>query len=202
MSIFGDKSFWANFWKRVKTNTVYRGKVREVLMSREASNINFNLLGIRISGTIFPDIANDIAGDKPTRSVVVRDSFDDGAAAIYDPKTNTMEVGTDPVNSRIWKGYVIHEAVHAWIDKSKLRPLFVDNEAVAYIAQAIYYRRVGVGRSRFTTPAYLSARDIGNLIIRGQTPTDKLITKLKSDILASPTYSHLTPTTIHEANDG
>ena len=194
--------FISDFIKRVRTNLTYRGKVRDVLMSREAANINFTVLGINIRGTIFPDIANDISGDKPTRWVVVRQGFDNGAAAIYDPKTNTMEVGTDAINSRIWKGYVIHEAVHAWIDKSKLKPLFVDNEAVAYIAQAIYYRRVGVARSRFTTPAYLAARDVGNLIINGKNPPDALITRLKTAILSSPTYSHLTPTTVHEANDG
>jgi len=194
--------FFGEFIKRVKTNLAYRAKVRNVLLSREAANINFNVLGINIRGTIFPDIAGDLTGEKPTRFVVVRENFDNGAAAQYDPATNTMEVGLDAVNSRIWKGIVIHEAVHAWIDKSRLKPLFVDNEAVAYIAQAIYYRRVGVSRSRFTTPAYLSARDVGNLIIRGQKPADALIAKLKSDILASPTYSHITPTTVHEANDG
>jgi hypothetical protein len=195
-------SILSEFWKRLKTNLAYRAKVRDVLMSREAANINFTALGIKISGTIFPDIANDITGDKPTRSVVVRESFEGGAAALYDPATNTMEVGLDAVNSRIWKGIVIHEAVHAWIDKSKLRPLFVDNEAVAYIAQAIYYRRVGVGRSRFTTPSYLAARDVGNFIINGKAPPDAALVKLKNAILASPTYSHITPTTIHDANDG
>ena len=194
--------FISDFIKRVRTNLTYRGKVRDVLMSREAANINFTVLGINIRGTIFPDIANDISGDKPTRRVVVRQGFDNGAAATYNPKTNTMEVGTDAINSRIWKGYVIHEAVHAWIDKSKLKPLFVDNEAVAYIAQAIYYRRVGVARHRFTTPAYLAARDVGNLIINGQNPPTALITRLKTAILSSPTYSHLTPTMVHDANDG
>ncbi len=171
------------------------------MLSREAANINFTAFGVTIRGTVFADIAGDLHGDKATRSVVVNKDYNDGGAAYY-RETNTLEVGLDAVNSRLWKGYIIHEAVHAWIDKSKLRPLMVDNEALAYIAQAIYYRRVGVSRSRFSTPSYLSARNIGNYYINGQIPPDGLFTKLKTDILSSPTYSHLTLTTRDEANDG
>jgi hypothetical protein len=201
MSIFGDKTFWAGFMKRVRNNAKYREKVRSVLLSREAANINFTALGITIRGTIFADIAGDMIADKATRHVRVNNDYDDGGAAYY-RETNTMEVGLDAVNSRIWKGYVVHEAVHAWIDKAKLKPMMVDNEAVAYIAQAIFYRRVGVGRQRFSTPHYLSARNVGNYFINGQKPPDALFTKLKADILSSRTYSHLTLTTVDEANDG
>src|SRR5215213_7473223 len=193
--------FISDFLKRAKTNVAYRGKVRDVLLSREAANINFTALGIIIRGTIFADIAGDLADDKATRHVRVNNDYNDGGAAYY-RETNTMEVGLDAVNSRMWKGYVVHEAVHAWIDKAKLKPMMVDNEAVAYIAQAIYYRRVGVSRSRFSTPSYLSARNVGNYFINGQTPPAVLFTKLKTDILASPTYSHLTLTTVDNANDG
>jgi hypothetical protein len=114
-----------------------------------------------------------------------------------------MEVGLNASNSRIWKGFVIHEAVHAWIDKSKLSPLSVDNEAVSYIAQAIYYRRVGVARSRFSNPIYLQARDVGNTIINGQTPTATALQNLKNTILANPAYSSdMTATTVDTMNDG
>ena len=195
-------SFLSDFWKAVKTNITYQGKVRTVLMSREASNINFTAFGINIRGTIFPDIAEDFTGEKKTRTLVVKEKFEEGVAALYYKATNTMEVGLDAVNSRMWKGYVIHEAVHAWIDKSKLRPLRVENEAIAYIAQAVYYRRVGMSRSRFSSDIYLTARDIGNTIIRGQTPPDSLLTKLKNVILASPTYGHLTATMVDTGNDG
>ena len=196
MSIFSD------FWKAVKTNIKYQGKVRAVLMSREAANINFTAFGINIRGTIFPDIAEDFTGDKKNRTLVVNEKFEEGVAALYYKATNTMEVGLDAVNSRMWKGYVIHEAVHAWIDKSKLRPLRVENEAIAYIAQAVYYRRVGMGRSRFSSDIYLTARDIGNSIIRGQTPPDTLLNKLKTVILANPTYGHLTADMVDNGNDG
>ena len=196
MSIFSD------FWKAVKTNITYQGKVRNVLLSREAANINFTAFGINIRGTIFPDIAEDFTGEKKSRTLVVKDKFEEGVAALYYKATNTMEVGLDAVNSRMWKGYVIHEAVHAWIDKSKLRPLRVENEAIAYIAQAVYYRRVGMGRSRFSSDIYLTARDIGNAIIRGQNPPDSLLTKLKTVILANPTYGHLTATMVDTGNDG
>jgi hypothetical protein len=202
MSIFGDKSFFADFWKRVKANAVYRGKVREVLMSREAANINFNAFGINIRGTIFPDVAADISGDKPTRYVMVGEDLGAGVAASYNTQTNVLKVKPDPVNSRYWKGLVIHEAVHAWIDRSKLRPLVVDNEAVAYIAQAVYYRRVGMGRSRFTSDIYLAARDVANVIINGQGPSEKLLSKLKTAILTNSVYSHISATLVDTVNDG
>jgi hypothetical protein len=193
--------FISEFLKRANTNTAYRGKVRNVLLSREAANINFTALGITIRGTIFAEIAKDFGGESPARKVNVNKDYNDGGAA-YWRDTNTMEVGLDAVNSRIWRGYVVHEAVHAWIDRNRLRPMMVDNEAVAYIAQAIYYRRVGVARRRFSTPSYLSARDVGNYFINGQTPPVALIAKLKTDILSSDTYRHLTPTTVDNANDG
>jgi hypothetical protein len=199
MSIFSELS---EIWKRVKTNVTYRGKVRTVLMSREAANINFTAYGINIRGSIFPDIASDFTGDKPTRTLVVKEKFEPGVAALYYKDLNKMEVGLDAVNSRMWKGYVIHEAVHAWIDKSKLRPLRVENEATAYIAQAVYYRRVGMSRQRFSSDLYLTARDIANVIIHGQTPPVSLLNKLKTVILADPTYGHLTATMVDDRNDG
>jgi hypothetical protein len=195
-------SFLSEFWEAIKTNAAYRGKVREVLMSREAANINFTALTIQIRGTIFPTIANDILGNNPTRYLVVQKSFANGTAAVYDTSTNVMEVGLNATNSRIWKGFVVHEAVHAWIDRNKLTPLEVDNEAVAYIAQAIYYRRVGVSRARFSNPIYLAARDVGNSIINGQTPSNQALTKLKTRILADPAYSHITATSVDTVNDG
>jgi hypothetical protein len=194
--------FSKEFWQQVKNNNTYRGKVREVLMSREAANINFTAYGIQISGTIFPTVANDFTGEKPTRYVVVKKEVYGGAGAVYDRSTNTMEVEFDEINSRIWKGYVVHEAVHAWIDRNKLKPLMVDNEAVSYIAQAIYYRRVGLSRSRLDNPVYLAARDIGNLLIKGGTPSDTSLQNLRSQILARPAYSHLTAATVDTSNDG
>lgn len=175
-------------------------RVRQVLMSREASNINFTALTVSISGTIFPIIANDMSGLSPTRFVTVSSAFSGGAAALYHPTTNTMEVGEDPARSRVWAGLVVHEAVHAWIDRSRLTPTGVDNEAVAYIAQAIYYRRVGLSRARTPNPIYLAARDIGNTFIRGGTPGDTALQNLKSLIQASSTYSHLTATFTYSAD--
>jgi hypothetical protein len=193
-------SWFSKVWETLKTNTTYRGKVREVLMSREASKINFTALGVTISGTIFPIIADDITGDKPTRAVVVQSSFQNGVAAQYHTDTNVMDVGLDPANSRFWKGSVIHEAVHAWIDRSKLTPTAVDNEAVAYIAESIYYRRVGMARSRIGNPIHLSARDIANTILSGGTPSNQSLQTLKSNIMANTNYSSLTATTVYAAD--
>lgn len=175
-------------------------KVREVLLSREASKVNFTAYSITISGTIFPIIANDMSGVSPTRFVSVSSTFSNGAAALYHPDTNTIEVGEDPSNSRIWKGLVLHEAVHAWIDRSRLTPPAVNNEAVAYIAQAIYYRRVGLSRTRTPNPIYLAARDIGNSILANTTPSAAALTNLTTLILASATYSHLTATSTYSAD--
>ncbi len=175
-------------------------RVIDVLNSREAANINFTALGLTISGTIFPQIAQDMGGISPTRFVTVSQAFSGGAAALYHTDTNTMEVGTDPSSSRVWKGLVIHEAVHAWIDKSSLQPTAIDNEAVSYIAQAIYYRRVGLSRTRTPNPIYLAARDVGNVVLQGGTPSATLLQNLKTLISNSSTYSHLTATSVYTAN--
>ncbi len=175
-------------------------KVIDVLNSREASRINFTALGIAISGTIFPQVAQDMSGLSPSRFVTTSPAFTNGAAALYHPDTNTMEVGPDPVGSRVWKGLVVHEAVHAWIDKSSLQPTAVHNEAVAYIAQAIFYRRVGLSRSRTPNPIYLAARDIGNVILQGGTPAAAALQSLTTEIMASSTYSHLNATSVYTAD--
>lgn len=177
-------------------------KVIQVLNSREAERINFTAASISITGgTVFKAIANDLGGLSPSRFITVSSSFSGGAAALYHPTTNTFEVAEDRVGSRVWAGLVIHEAVHAWIDRNSLTPTAVDNEAVSYIAQAIYYRRTGLARSRTPNPIYLAARDIANSILQGSGVSAAPLQTLRDLILGSPTYSHLN-STMSYASDG
>jgi hypothetical protein len=200
----GFMSLLSEFWKRLKTNFALRQKAIAVMQSREAKNINFTVFGFALKGTDFGVIASEIDAASPNRFVVHQPNLGTGVGAQYDNTTNTLEMGLDPSNSRTWKGAVIHESVHAIADKRKSTLPDVQEEAIAYIAEAIYFRRVGLSRSRINAPIHLAARDLGNLILQGKTPTITQLNKLTSLILADPVYSGigLTATSTLYSNDG
>lgn len=163
----------------------YKLKVMKVLFSSEARKINFTALGVNINGGIFPKIAYDLANEN--RYVFLSSSFDDGAAALYHPHSNLINVGKDD-NSVSWKGYVIHEAVHAWIDRSEMDIFTLNDEAVAYIGQALYLRQFG---HIATDGIYGTAAKIAGDISSGKNPGKGDLAILKMRIINNPAYSHL-----------
>ena len=164
---------------------IYKSKVIQILQSPQAMIINFTALGVTIHGSIFPTIAFDLQND--FRGVAVSSSFDNGAAALYHPQTNLIDLGIDD-NSIDWKGYVVHESVHAWIDRSRLSITSLNNEATAYIAHLLYLRQFG---KVFIGGIYGAAYKIANDIANGKTPSGNDLAILKMRIINNPTYSHL-----------
>jgi hypothetical protein len=51
--------------------------------------------------------------------------------------------------SRIWKGVVVHESVHASLDLVRSSFSWVDNEAAAFMASAMYWVSCGLPATRF-----------------------------------------------------
>lgn len=174
----------------------YKKKVMRVLFSREVYNINFKAYGVTIHGGIFPKIAYDIANEK--RFVKINSSFDPGgAAARYYPDQNMLDIPDDD-NSVHWKGYVIHEAVHAWVDRSKLNILAVHDEGLAYIAHTLYLRQHNL--VAFESGHYQTAAKIATDISQGKTPDIKDLSLLAIRIINRPVYFHLTPDSKYNAD--
>lgn len=61
---------------------------------------------------------------------------------------NTFYLGNNPRWSRDFNALVVHESVHAFFDLNRTSIPWLDNEAVAYIAQGYYLRNSGYPASR------------------------------------------------------
>src|SRR5882757_8503432 len=61
---------------------------------------------------------------------------------------NTFYLGDNNRTSRDFNALVVHESVHAFFDKNSTTIPWVDNEAIAYIAQGFYLRNSGYPESR------------------------------------------------------
>lgn len=62
------------------------------------------------------------------------------------------------------------------------------NEVIAYVAEHIYCRRVGLSLDRFNHPVHKLARQIANVIVDGKPQLVELINKLRQRISLTPHY--------------
>lgn len=61
---------------------------------------------------------------------------------------NTFYLGQNQRSSRDFNALVVHESIHAFFDLTSTTIPWLDNEAVAYIAQGFYLRNSGYPQSR------------------------------------------------------
>lgn len=166
-----------------------KAKAIQILNSKEASEINFTMFGVTISGTIFPIIARDLQEEHPTflaRKVEIG-VMAKGVAAVYSSTDNTLYFSrTDYLDGRLFATSVIHEAVHAWVDRILAGYLTVwENEALAYVSHHIYARKVHLGLRRFISTNHRPAWVIADQILRGLPPSEKTVRWLVSTIRAN-----------------
>lgn len=86
---------------------------------------------------------------------------------------NTFYLGRNQRSSRDFNALVVHESIHAYFDLTHLKIPWLDNEAVAYIAQGFYLRNSGYPQSRLEEDepyelGYRVAREIAS----GQSGSD------------------------------
>lgn len=112
------------------------------MQTRKLDQIDFSLDGIKI----------DAAGLREVGRLMVEGRIhievgDTGTtlSAAYTPHSNTMSVGQmDRPPSDVWRAGIVHESVHALVDLRKTRTTELNDETVAYIAEAIYIRAGGI----------------------------------------------------------
>ncbi len=179
-------------------NTIEAAK--QILMSNEAAQINFVLYSIPFCGIYFSEIASGLEVDffvTEDKTLLAR-----GVGGEYLCGTNVFQI-PPRTNSREWNATIIHEAVHAWFDKSKISIPAYQEESIAYIAEAIYKRKTGFSRNRIKSPIHLKAWSVANSILRKQMPDNLELELLKIDILCSRTYKSvgMKETSVYK-NDG
>lgn len=119
-----------------------------------------------------------------------------GAATVTATDGSTINIQANslfvpPIHGRVQEGYLMHEGVHASLDltaSSAIRA--VDDEAAAYITDALYYRMTGRDRARYNREAWEHARTVASSILRSGNADSAAITSLQSSILAHRLYSH------------
>ena len=113
-------------------------------------------------------------------------------SAAYSPHSNTMHIGelNRPPND-VWRAGIVHESVHALIDLRRVSTTVLNDETVAYIAEAIYIRAGGIWITP-SDPNAAAARQIvedKQLHIRnGVALTPRDGRALQAAILATPAY--------------
>jgi hypothetical protein len=170
-------------------------RVIGVLSGVEATRIRFTIPvggGITINRFTFQRVAGAIKrGDV---HVKVTTTFPAGVGAQYDPSTNTIE--TPPVIGRVDEGLVLHECTHAFFDLASTAIPALDDEATAYVVDALYFRMTGLPRNRWNAHIHAVAGSVANGLLKNYqagTPGVPAVdaaswASLRQAIVADPVY--------------
>lgn len=137
--------------------------------------------------------------------VEVRPGID--AAALYVPKLGMEGVPADvPADTFVVsralrfnfndRSLVIHEATHAICDLLNKPMNAFFGELVAFVAEGIFCRKT-MGHPKLSTKVYELAYQIGDDIVSGRTPDNKVIDDLSVNLRADKTYGKYTHGTTH-----
>ena len=125
-----------------------------ILRDPDTARIHFNYSSdgatVSITGNVFSQVAD---GLQSGHFSVVEGAFPDNrmvysAYASGNDAANTFYLGRNNRWSRDFNALVVHESVHAFFDLRRRSIPWLDNEAVAYIAQGYYLRNSGYPQSR------------------------------------------------------
>jgi hypothetical protein len=125
-------------------------RVIHVLRGTEAGRIRFTfpLAGggtITISPQTFRDVSRAV--EQGDIDVDPHAALPAGADAQYDPDIDTLGVASQHIG-RQQEGVLLHECTHAWFDINSTNIGVQDDEAAAYVVDALYYRMSGVNPIR------------------------------------------------------
>ena len=176
-----------------------------ILRNSDTARINFTYsngtVSSRITGGAFRDVATGLSNG---HFHVVEGRFAENKlvySAWANPATgdaaNTFYLGANNRSSRDFDALVVHEAVHAHFDRPGFSMPWVDNEAIAYIAQGFYLLNSGYPSSAMQ---YGEPYRVGYLIagtIRNGVDASSMIEDLRSLLLTDSRYTHYITGTFH-----
>jgi len=177
-----------------------RAQIAIILRNTCSAAIDFYLAGVRVNGFYLLDVAQAVEGYQgrasrlyPIRVVVnpaVRrhQHYD----AMYHGGSNVFTFASQTISGDHEEALVVHEAVHASFDIRSVRLRQVDNEAAAYLAQAIYYLNKGNPAPTNPRPIFAAAYDLAHSVRRGfENVTESAARPLRQAILSAPNYQHI-----------
>ena len=130
-----------------------------VLKNAYTGRIDFNYVAttgtvFSLRGAHFTQIANRISNgtlDVQTDATLPAGVAKYTALSGGDATANTFYVCSAPPLGRLFEGLIVHEAVHAVFDMYQTTVEWIDNEAIAYIAQGFYLKLVGFDENNLSS---------------------------------------------------
>ena len=124
-------------------------EIAALLNDRSVQSIEFTAESVRVDGTAYQRVAAAVLyGIIEVNAGVPMSDDEDGA--YYDP-INMLDLKVSAIATPYDKQVVVHEATHAALDGMRLtksRGLHMtENEAISYIAEAVYVRNTGGERA-------------------------------------------------------
>jgi hypothetical protein len=130
-----------------------------ILRDRDTARISFNYQSVGASASInaesFTRVADGLSSGhfsvvegRHSQNMITYSAWADGNDA-----ANTFYLGNNLRWSRDFNALVVHEAVHAFFDLTRTTIPWLENEAVAYIAQGYYLRNSGYPQARLEEDA-------------------------------------------------
>lgn len=174
-----------------------RQLILQALRGWEASRIRFTFAAggnnITINRATFDRVARAIEGN--VVHVTVSRTFPAGVGALYHSDTNTIE--TPPVIGRADLGLVLHESTHAFFDLASTGLPALDDEAAAYVVDALYFRMTGLPRPRWNARLHSLAGTVAATLLHHYAVGDPGIptvepvmwTLLRVAIITDPVYT-------------
>lgn len=178
-----------------------RNKVLRILRGSAANRVNFIFsattgINVVVNSTTYRRVADAIESGR----ISLREdrSLTDGMAEYL--STNRTDsnghrisgvLKVPPIRGRVQEGFLIHEATHASFDLTHTNHLpVIDEEAACYIAEALFFRRVGLDRRRYRTEAWPGAIQVARSILRSRSINTSALNSLRAAIASDPTYNH------------
>ncbi len=180
--------------------------LRGPVPTRVRFTIPTNNGNLSVDGSTFRRVADAIDRGSVHLTVVEQSQMpSSGAGALYysaaSTSTNAAAYPTpiqiaanslycQPLHGRVQEGMLIHEAVHASLDLTRSGGILtVWDEAACYIAEILYSRRMGLSRSRITSPSRVAAMPAVEEIIATGSATTASLNSLYAAIKANPLYT-------------
>lgn len=158
-----------------------------LLRGREADRIRFvvttSIGKITINRAVFETVALAIEGGKIGVRTV--STFDAGVGAQYSSDAtagaSSGELEVPPICGCVQEGYVLHECIHAYFDLKKSTIRATEEEAVAFVVNALYFRMTGLAPARWNAEPHATAKAVADELLRryqaGTPPTPEVGTK-------------------------
>lgn len=143
-----------------------KARILQILTGHEAARIRFTFPAGGVNHTITAHVFHRVA--RAIRHghihVTVTTTLPVGVGAQYHTDTDTIEAPR--VIGRPDEGLILHECTHAFYDITSNPINALDDEASAYVVDALYYRMTGLTRPRWNNEPHATAGPVADALLQ------------------------------------